>query len=70
MIYGGRVEMAWLQNNFVELAKDSTEEKRERYTQAYILHIIGGILMLDKSRSLVHLRSLMAYIVSTYSDRI
>ncbi|KAK5845473.1 hypothetical protein PVK06_001661 [Gossypium arboreum] len=54
--------MAWLRNNFMELAEDSTEERRERYTRAYIIQIIGGFLMLDKSRNLVHLRWLLELI--------
>ncbi|MBA0756144.1 hypothetical protein Gogos_021343 [Gossypium gossypioides] len=40
-----RIEMAWLQNNFAELAEDLTEEERERYARAYILQIIRVILM-------------------------
>ncbi|KAA3462761.1 serine/threonine-protein phosphatase 7 long form-like protein [Gossypium australe] len=57
-----RIEMAWLRNNFVELAKDSTKKRRVRYTQTYILQIIGGILMLVKSRNLLHLRWLLELI--------
>ncbi|MFQ6640069.1 hypothetical protein Gotur_014503 [Gossypium turneri] len=49
-----RIEMAWLQNKFAELAEDSIEEERERYARAYILQIIRGILMPDKSRNLRH----------------
>ncbi|MBA0829537.1 hypothetical protein Goarm_014140, partial [Gossypium armourianum] len=48
-----------LRNNFAELAEDSAEEGRERYAQAYILQIIGGMLMPNKSRNLVHLRWLL-----------
>ncbi|MBA0667573.1 hypothetical protein Goklo_000639, partial [Gossypium klotzschianum] len=56
MIYEGRIKMAWIRKNFVELVEDSTETQRERYTQVYILQIIGGILMPDKSQNLIHLR--------------
>ncbi|MBA0573264.1 hypothetical protein Golob_000547 [Gossypium lobatum] len=56
MIYAGRIKMAWIRKNFVELVEDSTETQRERYTQAYMLQIIGGILMPDKSQNLAHLR--------------
>ncbi|MBA0746314.1 hypothetical protein Gogos_008847 [Gossypium gossypioides] len=49
MITEGQIEMSWLRNNFVELAEDSTEEKRLRYARTCILQIIGGILMPDKS---------------------
>ncbi|MFQ6659452.1 hypothetical protein Gotur_028351 [Gossypium turneri] len=58
----GSVQFAdWgtLRNNFAELAEDSTEEERERYAMAYILQIIGGVLMPNKSRNLVHLRWLL-----------
>ncbi|MBA0747881.1 hypothetical protein Gogos_004757, partial [Gossypium gossypioides] len=59
MITKVRIEIAWLRNNFAELTKDSTEKRRVQYTRAYILHIIRGILMLDKSQNLVHLRCLL-----------
>ncbi|MBA0738504.1 hypothetical protein Gogos_011843 [Gossypium gossypioides] len=61
-IYGGQIEMAWLRNNFAELAEDSTQERRERYAWVYIFQIIGGIPMPDKSRNLVHLRWLLKLI--------
>ncbi|MBA0785191.1 hypothetical protein Gotri_006814 [Gossypium trilobum] len=35
---------------------DSTEVERIRYAWAYILKMIGGYLMSDLSRNLVHLR--------------
>ncbi|XP_052485311.1 protein MAIN-LIKE 2-like isoform X2 [Gossypium raimondii] len=37
MITGGWIEMAWLRNNFAELAEHSTEERRVRYARMYIL---------------------------------
>ncbi|MFQ6649561.1 hypothetical protein Gotur_023409 [Gossypium turneri] len=43
MIYGGRIKMACIRKSFVELVEDSTETQRERYTQAYILQIIGEL---------------------------
>ncbi|KAH1055942.1 hypothetical protein J1N35_034007 [Gossypium stocksii] len=48
--------MALLRRNFGELDEDLAEVEREQHTRAYILMIIGGILLPDKSRSLVHLR--------------
>ncbi|MBA0819597.1 hypothetical protein Gohar_019472 [Gossypium harknessii] len=48
--------MAWLRNNFAKLVEDSTKVQRERYVQVYILQIIRGILMSNKSGNLVHLR--------------
>ncbi|MFQ6629214.1 hypothetical protein Gotur_008343 [Gossypium turneri] len=61
-IYGGQIEMAWLRNNFAELAEDSTKERRECYAWVYIFQIIGGLLMPDKSRNLIHLRWLLKLI--------
>ncbi|MBA0866694.1 hypothetical protein Goshw_023491, partial [Gossypium schwendimanii] len=58
-IYGGRIEMDWLRDTFLELRNDSTEVERIRYAQAYILEMIRGYLMLDLSRNLVHLRWLL-----------
>ncbi|MBA0818918.1 hypothetical protein Gohar_019675, partial [Gossypium harknessii] len=52
---GGRVEMGWLQDTFPDPGNDSTELERIRYAWAYILEMIGGYLMLDLSRNLIHL---------------
>ncbi|MBA0660126.1 hypothetical protein Goklo_012177 [Gossypium klotzschianum] len=38
---------------------DSIEVERIRYARAYILEILRGYLMLDKSRNLIHLRWLL-----------
>ncbi|KAH1107973.1 hypothetical protein J1N35_011741, partial [Gossypium stocksii] len=38
---------------------DSTKVQREKHARVYILMIIGGLLMSDKSRNLVHLRWLL-----------
>ncbi|MBA0630493.1 hypothetical protein Godav_002587, partial [Gossypium davidsonii] len=59
---GGRIEMNWLRDTFLEPGNDSTEVERIRYAQAYILEMIGGYLMLDLSRNLVHLRWLLKLI--------
>ncbi|MBA0794140.1 hypothetical protein Gohar_018492, partial [Gossypium harknessii] len=48
-IYRGRIKMAWIRKFFAGLDEDSTEVKRERHTQTYILQIIGCILKSDKS---------------------
>ncbi|MBA0618630.1 hypothetical protein Godav_027943 [Gossypium davidsonii] len=58
-IYGGCIEMSWLKRNFRGLDEDSTKVEREWHTRAYIIQIIEGILMPDKSRNLVHLRWLL-----------
>ncbi|KAK5771092.1 hypothetical protein PVK06_047267 [Gossypium arboreum] len=58
-INGGRIEMGWLRDTFPELDDDSTELEKNRYARAYILQIIGGYMMPDLSRNLVHLRWLL-----------
>ncbi|KAG8478692.1 hypothetical protein CXB51_028557 [Gossypium anomalum] len=58
-IYGGRIEMGWLRDTFSKPGNDSTKVERIRYARAYILEMIGGYLMLDLSRNLVHLRWLL-----------
>ncbi|MBA0654003.1 hypothetical protein Goklo_021092, partial [Gossypium klotzschianum] len=58
-IYGGCIEMSWLKRNFRGLDEDSTKVEREWHTRAYIIQIIEGILMPDKSRNLIHLRWLL-----------
>ncbi|MFQ6626022.1 hypothetical protein Gotur_005849 [Gossypium turneri] len=58
-INGGRNEMSWLRYTFLEPDDDSTELERLRYARASILKIIGGYLMSDLSRNLVHLRWLL-----------
>ncbi|MBA0625078.1 hypothetical protein Godav_010325 [Gossypium davidsonii] len=51
--------MGWLRDTFPELGNDSTEVERIRYARAYILEMIGGYLMPNLSRNLVHLRWLL-----------
>ncbi|KAH1082905.1 hypothetical protein J1N35_022666 [Gossypium stocksii] len=51
--------MGWLRDTFPESDDDSTELERIRYARAYILEIIGGYLMPDLSRNLLHLRWLL-----------
>ncbi|MFQ6621457.1 hypothetical protein Gotur_002738 [Gossypium turneri] len=51
-----------LQDTFSESGNDLTEVERIRYAQAYILEMIGGYLMPDLSRNLVHLRWLLKLI--------
>ncbi|MBA0880370.1 hypothetical protein Goshw_000312 [Gossypium schwendimanii] len=61
-IYEGRVEIGWLRDIFPEPRKDSTEVERIRYARAYIFKMIGGYLMSDFSRNLVHLRWLLKFV--------
>ncbi|MBA0668008.1 hypothetical protein Goklo_000993, partial [Gossypium klotzschianum] len=55
-INGDRIKMGWLRDPFSEPGNDLTKVERTRYARAYILEIIGGNLMSDLSRNLVHLR--------------
>ena len=45
--------MTWLENSF-PINEHSTEEDLKRAARAYILHMLGGMLMPDKSTSMVH----------------
>ncbi|KAK5793886.1 hypothetical protein PVK06_035057 [Gossypium arboreum] len=54
---GGGISMNRLKDNFNELLEDRTEEVIQQYTRAYIMRLIGGILMLKKSQNVVHISS-------------
>ncbi|MFQ6654809.1 hypothetical protein Gotur_025632 [Gossypium turneri] len=58
-IYEGWIKMSWLRDIFSELGNDSTKVERIRYVRVYILEIIGGYLMPNLSRNLIHLRWLL-----------
>ncbi|KAH1039958.1 hypothetical protein J1N35_041701 [Gossypium stocksii] len=47
-IYGVKIDMNWLKRNFGWLDAKSSEVEREQHARAYILMIIGGLLMPDK----------------------
>ncbi|MFQ6622707.1 hypothetical protein Gotur_002755 [Gossypium turneri] len=47
--------MGWLQDIFPEPGNDSIEIERIRYDRTYIIEIIGGYLMSELSRNLIHL---------------
>ncbi|MBA0610850.1 hypothetical protein Godav_011624 [Gossypium davidsonii] len=49
-------------DTFPELGNDSTKVERIQYARAYIIEMIGGYLMSDLSRNLVHLRWLLKLI--------
>ncbi|KAG8486789.1 hypothetical protein CXB51_020147 [Gossypium anomalum] len=69
-INGGRIEMGWLRDTFPESDNDSTELERIRYARAYILEMIGGYLMSDLSRNLVHLRWLLKLVDFRVADEL
>ncbi|MBA0748229.1 hypothetical protein Gogos_005074, partial [Gossypium gossypioides] len=62
--------MGWLRNTFPEPGNDSTEVKRIRYARAYIIEMIGGYLMPDLSRNLVHLRWLLKLVDFRAADKL
>ncbi|MBA0611532.1 hypothetical protein Godav_012211 [Gossypium davidsonii] len=51
--------MNWLKRNFGRLDEEFTKVQREQHARTYILIIIEGLLMSDKSQNLVHLRWLL-----------
>ncbi|MBA0776539.1 hypothetical protein Gotri_011522, partial [Gossypium trilobum] len=58
---GGRIAMKWLETNFKELPPNTPNIVKEQYARAFILRLIGGILMLDKSQILDVNMSLIVY---------
>ncbi|MBA0727442.1 hypothetical protein Golax_000427 [Gossypium laxum] len=62
--------MCWLRDTFLELGDDSTEVERIRYARAYILEIIGGYLMLDLLRNLIHLSWLLKLVDFRATDEL
>ncbi|MBA0865823.1 hypothetical protein Goshw_015758, partial [Gossypium schwendimanii] len=57
---GGLVVIGFVQSTDQGvIVEDLTEVEREQYIRGYILQIIEGILIPDKSRNLVHLRLLL-----------
>ncbi|KAH1120744.1 hypothetical protein J1N35_003904 [Gossypium stocksii] len=56
---GSRIEMRWLEDNFKTIEASASDVEKEQFVRAFILKLIGGLLMPDKSRNLVHLRWLL-----------
>ncbi|XP_038999034.1 serine/threonine-protein phosphatase 7 long form homolog [Hibiscus syriacus] len=52
---GSRVKLTWLQSTFQHLPENASEKDIKYAARAYILRLIGGVLMPDKSGNLVHL---------------
>lgn len=51
---GGRLKMSWLDKILPELSDNANEDELIRYTQSYMLRLIGGILFTDHQGSEVH----------------
>ncbi|MBA0746892.1 hypothetical protein Gogos_009365, partial [Gossypium gossypioides] len=51
--------MGWLKDNFKQIEASASDIEKEQFARTFILRLIGGLLMLDKSQNLVHLRWLL-----------
>ncbi|CAL5371613.1 unnamed protein product [Camellia sinensis] len=51
----GRVRVRWLAEHFAHLPDHAPDELVQQHTRAYILWLIGGVLLPDKSQNLVKL---------------
>ncbi|XP_017613583.1 protein MAIN-LIKE 1-like [Gossypium arboreum] len=49
------LKFTWLQANFEHLSVNATEDELMCAARAYIMHIIGGVLMPDANKNRVHL---------------
>ncbi|XP_014500510.1 protein MAIN-LIKE 1-like [Vigna radiata var. radiata] len=54
-VRGNRIKLSWLNNTFRQLPYDATDEVVQQHARAYMLIVIGSILMPDTSASMVHL---------------
>jgi len=58
-LQGSVVQLSWLAHHFSQLNNhDGNVQQLERFTHAWILRFIGGVLFVDKSSSKVSLRYL------------
>ena len=53
-IVGYAIKLKWLQDNMSWLPAEPTQQQLETYCRAYILRLIGRVLMLDKTGNQVH----------------
>ncbi|XP_039032851.1 protein MAINTENANCE OF MERISTEMS-like [Hibiscus syriacus] len=60
VIDGLRVRMTWLEKEF-RVDEQSTEQEVIYAAQAYLLMLIGGILLPDKSDNLVHTQNVIGF---------
>lgn len=54
-LYGGRLSMYWLDDQFKELPENASDVTVQQFARAYILRLIGGLVLVDKSSRFVHL---------------
>ncbi|KAH1197501.1 Serine/threonine-protein phosphatase 7 long form [Glycine max] len=55
-IKGSVVKLSWLAHHFAQINNHDDEEQVRRFTRAWILRFIGGVLFVDKSSNKVSLR--------------
>lgn len=53
-LVGGRLKFSWLNSVFHSLPSDASDLQLRRYTQSYLLQLIGGVLFTDHSGGQVH----------------
>ncbi|XP_020219768.2 serine/threonine-protein phosphatase 7 long form homolog [Cajanus cajan] len=59
-IKGGRLKMSWVDQHFFDVSMHvHSVQQMERYARAYILRLLGGMLLSDKSSTLVPMRYLV-----------
>ncbi|MBA0802982.1 hypothetical protein Gohar_013234 [Gossypium harknessii] len=56
---GSRKEIRWLEDNFQTIEISASGVEKEQFAHTLILRLIEGLLMIDKSHNLVHLRRLL-----------
>ncbi|MBA0832521.1 hypothetical protein Goarm_016909, partial [Gossypium armourianum] len=49
---GSRIEMGWLENNFEHIEAFTSDVEKEQFVRAFILRLIGSLLMPDKFHNL------------------
>nr|KYP63451.1 Serine/threonine protein phosphatase 7 long form isogeny [Cajanus cajan] len=54
-LFGSMIKLRWLRDNILPLLEQPTEEQLHAHVRAYLLGLIGGVLMLDKTGNKVHL---------------
>ncbi|GMP24516.1 hypothetical protein CsSME_00001759 [Camellia sinensis var. sinensis] len=54
-LQAGRLKVRWLAEQFAHLPDHAPDELEQQHTRAYILWLIGGVLLPDKSQNLLKL---------------
>ncbi|XP_012573198.1 serine/threonine-protein phosphatase 7 long form homolog [Cicer arietinum] len=55
---GNSIKLKWLKDTFDDVGENASELEKQASCRAYILRMIGGLLMPDKSNNRVHLKYL------------